>query len=511
MSAPTPTLTLRDPIEAFASAIAAAGLPVPEQIVADGQIHRFSTNGRSGDGAGWYVLHISGDDAWGAYGDHRSGVDGKWSSRSSRSLAPAEQAARREQIEQAKREDREERARRAAQAAATAARVWENSPPAPVDHPYLRGHGLTAAHGSRVTGDGKLVVCYVDLVSDATRTVQFIPAGPRPGKKKYLNGSCMDGAGVIIGDLDLDDAAMIVIAEGWATAAAVHQVTGLPAVAAGCAGQLVGAAEIIHERYPAARITIAGDSGEVGERAALEAAREVCGLGLVAIPQGVSDWADVLTTRGPGAVKEGIESAQPPAPAPASPPQAASAAEPPVKIQIWDWSSFVPPAPQIDWLIDGLLPLGGAVDVYGPPGSRKSTIIYHLAATIAAGGGQWFRWPVTGGRVAIIGGESSNKNMHWRMARRIMTLAGCEPDPDRIITIPDRPILRWARGYQSDGRQEGWDITPTGQRVLDYLHKYQPTLVVIDTILAGAHGCNIIDQAQQYALAEELGRIARAL
>ena len=32
--------------------------------------------------------------------------------------------------------------------------------------------------------------------------------------------------------------------------------------------------------------------------------------------------------------------------------------------------------------------------------------------------------------------------------------------------------------------------------------------MIIDTILACASGCAVIDQAQQYALAEELGRIA---
>ncbi|HQU17234.1 MAG TPA: AAA family ATPase [Gammaproteobacteria bacterium] len=400
---------------------------------------------------------------------------------------------------------KQEKSAQRAAAAECAAKLWSRARPETGTHSYLRAKGIQA-HGIK-TGGERLLVPMLDT-DDKLWNVQQIN---QDGEKLYLKGGRAKGLYFFIGS----PADVVVVCEGFATGASIHEATGQAVAVAFSAGNLKPVAEALRKKLPGVRLTIAGDhdSHGAGQKASQDAARAVGGL--VAIPPAAGlDWNDVAQADGLDAVRTGIEAAQPPARTahdPASPPHAAAAEPEPPKIQIWDWSSFIPPAPKIDWLIEGLLPLGGAVDVYGPPGSRKSTLIYHLAATIAAGGGQWFRWPVAGGRVAIIGGEASNKNMHWRMARRIMTLSGCEPDPDRIVTLPDRPILRWAKGYVYDGRQEGWDITPVGQRVIEYLGEYRPTLLIIDTILAGAQGCNVIDVAQQYALAEELAKIANQL
>ena len=55
-------------IEQFKQAMQGAGLPPPEVIHSDGAIHRFSTNGKHGDKAGWYSFHADGIPA-GAFGD----------------------------------------------------------------------------------------------------------------------------------------------------------------------------------------------------------------------------------------------------------------------------------------------------------------------------------------------------------------------------------------------------------------------------------------------------------
>ena len=53
--APTPIAAAINHEQAFQSAIAAAGLTPPDTIIADGKIHRFTTNGKRGDDAGRYV------------------------------------------------------------------------------------------------------------------------------------------------------------------------------------------------------------------------------------------------------------------------------------------------------------------------------------------------------------------------------------------------------------------------------------------------------------------------
>lgn len=59
-------------IEQFNHKMKAAGLNPPPDLIADGEIHRFSTNLRINDNAGWYVLHSDGIPA-GAFGDWRTG------------------------------------------------------------------------------------------------------------------------------------------------------------------------------------------------------------------------------------------------------------------------------------------------------------------------------------------------------------------------------------------------------------------------------------------------------
>ena len=64
-------------IEGFRSEISKAGLSSPSEIIDDGKIHRFSSNGKPTDNAGWYVLFTDGIPA-GAFGCWREGVNIKW-------------------------------------------------------------------------------------------------------------------------------------------------------------------------------------------------------------------------------------------------------------------------------------------------------------------------------------------------------------------------------------------------------------------------------------------------
>ena len=88
---------MRDPIEQFASAIAAAGLPAPDSIVADDTIRRFSTNGQRSDDSGWYILHLD-DTPAGAFGCWRTGLQSSWCSKSESDLSPAERDAHRQRM-----------------------------------------------------------------------------------------------------------------------------------------------------------------------------------------------------------------------------------------------------------------------------------------------------------------------------------------------------------------------------------------------------------------------------
>jgi putative DNA primase/helicase len=64
---------MADVIDQFRSAMRAAGIDPPGVIEADGELHRFSTNGTDSDKAGWYVFHM-GDVPAGAFGCWRRGL-----------------------------------------------------------------------------------------------------------------------------------------------------------------------------------------------------------------------------------------------------------------------------------------------------------------------------------------------------------------------------------------------------------------------------------------------------
>ena len=120
-------------IEGFRGAIRSAGLTPPDTIEADGTLHRFASNGKRGDDAGFYVLHADGIPA-GIFGDWRSGISETWRAEVGRNLTPPEQAAHRARIEAMRREREAEDARRHAEAASKAAAIWQAGQPAAADH-----------------------------------------------------------------------------------------------------------------------------------------------------------------------------------------------------------------------------------------------------------------------------------------------------------------------------------------------------------------------------------------
>ena len=68
---------MRDAIEQFRTALHNAGLTPPEVVEADGKLHRFATNDKRRDNAGWYVFYGDGLPA-GAFGDWCTGSSEFW-------------------------------------------------------------------------------------------------------------------------------------------------------------------------------------------------------------------------------------------------------------------------------------------------------------------------------------------------------------------------------------------------------------------------------------------------
>jgi putative DNA primase/helicase len=126
------------------------------------------------------------------------------------------------------------------------------------------------------------------------------------GRKSFPRGSKLQGGHFPIGDLNASDT--LLMAEGYATAATLHELTGLPVIVAFNSGNLPLVAEIYRERYPEKTLVIAGDNDHtkpiaknVGFQKAQEAAQAVGGFVLLPTFEKNtpgSDWNDLWKAQG---------------------------------------------------------------------------------------------------------------------------------------------------------------------------------------------------------------------
>lgn len=271
---------MRDPTFDFCAEMSSAGIAPPDQIVADGRIHRFhdANNDRKGARNGWYVL-FSDKIAAGAFGSWKLNLERKWSSVRPGELSHEDRLEFQFRISEAKRQAELARTTVHHEAAERARHIWERSQPARSDHPYLHRKQI-GAHCARQS-DGVLVIPVSDI-SGQIHSLQFIT---RRGEKRFLSGGKLRGCFCGIGNIE--GAKKICIAEGFATAASIQEATGLPVAIAFNAGNLMPVAAQIRKTFPDATIVICADNdtntpGNPGVTKATEAARAIDAL--LAIP-----------------------------------------------------------------------------------------------------------------------------------------------------------------------------------------------------------------------------------
>lgn len=200
-----------------------------------------------------------------------------WQATSNEAMTPAERAELQRQLHALNKAREEDAARVRAEAAARALKLWRTAKPASNDHPYLIRKGVPA-YGLRLLRD-QLLVPARDI-EGRLHSMQFI--GP-DGGKRFLTGGRIAGCYYAIGRPD--DA--LLLAEGYATAATLHQATGRAVAVCFASGNLGAVARALRSKFPRLRLVVCADNdaataGNPGLTAAREAARAVGGL--VAVP-----------------------------------------------------------------------------------------------------------------------------------------------------------------------------------------------------------------------------------
>jgi hypothetical protein len=121
-------------IDLFRAAMRAHGLN-PLEIIEPGKLHRFGSNGKRHDDAGWCKLFP--DCGGGVFGDFRSGLSDAWQAQREKPFTAAEREAFRQRCEAERRAREAEEARRHAEAREKAAEIWKAATPTSASHPYL--------------------------------------------------------------------------------------------------------------------------------------------------------------------------------------------------------------------------------------------------------------------------------------------------------------------------------------------------------------------------------------
>lgn len=278
-------------IDQFRADMATAGMVVNEPIIADGVLHRVYVDGdRSGTQNGAYILHVDSHSA-GYYEHFPQGLKATW--RFGAAVRKPLSLAMRRQIEAERKRRQKERWQRQQETAEKARWIWQNAKPVfeTQQHPYLKRKRVKP-YGIR-SGRGSLIVPFFDDTGQLVN-LQFIDA---EGNKRFMAGGRKKGSFSPIGEAA--GAERLLICEGWATGASLHEALGVTVLVAADAGNLEQVALAVRRLYPAAEIVIAGDNDEsgVGQLAAKKAALAVGGKYLIPEQPG-ADWNDVLRQGG---------------------------------------------------------------------------------------------------------------------------------------------------------------------------------------------------------------------
>ena len=133
---------MREPIEAFRSAILAALGHAPD-VIEPGKLHRFSTNGKRGDSSGWCRLFD--DLRGGVFGDFRTGLSETWSAANRDAMTQRDRAELARQIMAATIERETEQRRQWALNVERIAALWAECVPLVPGDPvtlYLKHRGF---------------------------------------------------------------------------------------------------------------------------------------------------------------------------------------------------------------------------------------------------------------------------------------------------------------------------------------------------------------------------------
>jgi len=217
-------------------------------VVADGQIHRFASNGK-GNKDCWYVFFGMA----GIFGDWSRDIKKNWSIKYDH-FSPVEQRRITAQIADDKKSCEEAIARGYEEAALEAGVKWQ-SYAVTGKSSYLDRKNILA---TGVRFDKCTIVVPIKDIEGKHWSLQYIYES---GDKLFLTGGRKKGGFHVLGDM-VDDTPFAYVAEGYATAASVHMAMGTPVIVAFDAGNIEPVVKALKQKYSSLKICITGDDDQ---------------------------------------------------------------------------------------------------------------------------------------------------------------------------------------------------------------------------------------------------------
>ena len=378
--APAQEKRVAPPEAQLIDAMRAAGLEPPDDIHMDGKIHRFKSGTKGspghGDKPGWYLVFGDGIPA-GRFGCWRAGMEVTWRADVGRKLSQAEEMSHARRLSEAKALRDAALERQHQVASDTVEKIWTTANSASAEHPYLAKKGISV-HGARITGDGRLMVPLYDQ-DGSLASLQYID---HEGGKLYHPGGQTGGKFWMLGTTD--EPGTLYVAEGFATAATIHETTDRPVVVAYSASNLVPVTGTLREIYGATQdivIVADNDKSGVGQRYAEQAsAKYGARMVMPSIEGDANDYAQAGHNL-------------------------AALLLPPPNDWLIPADDFCAQPSPISWLVKRWIQSQALVMVHGPSGGGKTFVVLDWCLRMASGIEDWAGHKVRPGNVVYLAGE----------------------------------------------------------------------------------------------------------
>ncbi len=392
---------MNDLLHTFHDVLGQHGL-VPEEILADGNLHRCPTEGKPHKRNGAYIAHLDKPATlW--WCNWETDDQGTFCAEEKQTLSASELSAWQERQQSIQRQREAECAKRHAEAAQQARQEWNVARTCDASHPYLRRKGIPALEGIRQSRDGALLIPVLDTANNLQSLQRIYPDG---SKRFLVGGKVSDGRFIIQGQPEKP----IAICEGFATGASIHLATGWTVYVAFSANNLATVAKSAKERFPDSSIIICGDNDETGRKKGEEAAR--LANAQLELPNFTSgngtDFNDLHQIEGIEAVRSQLE----------------STLTKQHGLIALDMSEFLSmQIPDRGYLLSPILPVQGIGILYAPRGVGKTFAALSVAVAVASGGAV-FNWRAPMPKKTLyVDGEMPATSMQSRLSSLVGGMA----------------------------------------------------------------------------------------